>query len=87
MRGTYREATTPKSQGRKLDHLRIHKGEGGGHIVEHHYQDDGMVFHKPAQHVFGEDEGPEMLQHVAKHMGVSGPSKESPEEPESPEEG
>jgi hypothetical protein len=75
-RGVYREASTPKSQGRKLDHLRIHKGEGGGHVVEHHFQEDGLMYHKPASHVFGADEGPEMLQHVAKHMGVTNPEQE-----------
>jgi hypothetical protein len=84
--GVYREASTPKSKGKKLDHLRITKGAEGGHVVEHHFAEDGMVYHKPVSHVFGDGEGQEMLHHVAKHMGVTGPSRETPEEPEGPEE-
>lgn len=78
----YKEATTPSSRGKKLDHLRVREGESGGHVVEHHYADDGMVFHKPTSHVFGEGEGGDLLAHIAKHAHISSGAKEEPEEQE-----
>lgn len=76
----YREARTPSSKGKKLDHIRVKAAEDGGHTVEHHYAEDGMTFHRPKMHVFGKDEGEDMLNHVAKHMGVKRtPSQEEEE--------
>lgn len=66
----YREAKTPGSRGKVLDHIRVHEGEDGGHMVEHHYAEDGMVYHKPKQHFFGADEGKDMMDHIRKHMHV-----------------
>ena len=66
----YKEAKTPASGGKVLDHLRVHEAEDGGHLIEHHYKEDGMVFHKPKQYVFGADEGKDMLDHIRKHMNV-----------------
>lgn len=83
MKFQYREASSPKSKGKKLDHIRVRQADGGGHVVEHHFSEDGMAYHKPATHVFGEDEGAEMLAHVSKHMKVkAGEAKEEAEEGE-----
>lgn len=63
-----REAKTARRQGKRLDHLRVSKSENGGHIVEHHFKEDGMLYHKPASYTF--DSGKDMLAHVAKYQGV-----------------
>lgn len=52
---------------KELDHLRVHKAENGGHIVEHHFT---SFEHEPEHHVFGEHEGEDMMDHIAGHMGV-----------------
>ncbi len=67
----YREAKTPTSSGKELDHIQIHTGEDGGYVAEHHYKEDGMMFHKPKQYVFGADEGKDLMEHVRKHMHVN----------------
>lgn len=69
----YREAKSPSNKSKVLHHLQVQKAEEGGHVVEHHYENDGMTFHKPKTYVFGADEGPDMMQHIAKHMNVGGP--------------
>jgi len=78
----YRESRTPHSKGKVLDHLRVKEAEDGGHTVEHHYAEDGMVFHKPKVHVFGKDEGAEMMAHVSKHANVKEHAKVADEEGE-----
>lgn len=61
-----------KPKGAKLHHLEIHPGDGrrGGHIVEHHMHGNGMDYKPPMKHVFGKDEGPEMMAHIARHAKV-----------------
>lgn len=60
-----------------LDHMRIKEAENGGHTVEHHYNTvDGPGYHEPEMHVFGPDQGEEMLAHVAKHANVDVDAKE-----------
>lgn len=73
----YREARTPQSRGKVLDHITVHRAEGG-HVVTHHYALDGPIVHRPKEHVFGDNEGEELLLHVAKHMGVQ-PKEEATE--------
>ena len=75
----YKEARTTPAKGKMLDHLQIRKGEDGGHVIEHHFANDGMSYHKPKSFVFGEDEGPDALEHIGKHMGihVEGPAEEA----------
>lgn len=72
----YREARSPSNKSKVLHHLQVQKAEEGGHVVEHHYENDGMTFHKPKTYVFGADEGADMLHHIAKHMNVEAPEKE-----------
>jgi hypothetical protein len=70
MKHEYKEARTPREKGKKLSHLEVSKGEEGGHVVKHVYENDGMTYHKPTEHVFGADEGHEALAHIAKHAGI-----------------
>ena len=53
----------------RLEHMRIMHAENGGHIVEHHMRADN-VYHEPQKHVFGPEQGAEMMAHVGKHMKV-----------------
>jgi len=61
---------------KKLHHLEVSRGKNRGFIVTHHFQTGGMHFHEPEDHVFGESEGQDMLDHVAKHMQVEHPGEE-----------
>ena len=79
-RGGYREATTPQSKGKRIHHLEIHNGEDGGHRVVHHFHDDGMAYYPPKEHMFGKDEGHEVMAHVAKHAGIEHGEEASEEE-------
>ena len=69
-RGEYREARTPSSRGKHLDHLEIVVSKDGGHVVRHHYAEDGLIYHRPVEHSFGPDEGFELLEHVKKYANV-----------------
>lgn len=66
----YRESRTPQSRGKKLKSVEIRDGEGGGHVVTHHYQDDGMAYHAPKDYVFGADEGSDLAQHLGKFAKI-----------------
>ena len=66
----------------KLEHMRIMHAENGGHIVEHHMRADN-VYHEPEKHVFGKEDGHEMLQHIAKHMKIEVTEPKEEAEPES----
>jgi hypothetical protein len=67
----YREARTPRSRGKKLDHIRIKESEDGGHTVEHYYAEDGMEFHKPKEYSFAKDEVGDLMEHLRRHAGVN----------------
>ena len=68
--GGYREAKSPASKGKRLHHLEVREGESGGHIVTLYYHDDGMMFHRPVDHVFSSEEGNEALSHIAHHANI-----------------
>ena len=81
-----REAAAPEKRSyKKLHHIEIEpvKGENGGHIVTHHFHTDGMEYKKPEVHMFGKDEGSELVAHLSKHLKIAG--KEEPEESKSVE--
>lgn len=60
-----------RNKGKKeLSDISIRKGEKGGHVVSHNFESNGPEWHKPEIHVFGESEGPAMMEHVVKAMGV-----------------
>lgn len=76
------EKAAPKRGKKRLDHMRIHHADNGGHIVEHHFEMDGMgPMHEPETHIFAEHEGGKLLDHIAHHMKVT----DTEEEGESPE--
>lgn len=55
---------------KKLDHIRIRPAKNGGHMVEHHYQNQGMgPYHEPDVYAFGD--GPEVVAHLNDHLGIS----------------
>ena len=54
----------------KVHELRIRKADNGGHIVDHMYENNGMNYKQPDQHVFGDGEGDKALAHVGDWMGV-----------------
>ena len=63
----------PETRGRKkLHHLEIHPAKNGGHMVMHHFASDNG-YQEPATHVFGPEQGEEMMDHVAKHAKVKMP--------------
>jgi len=64
-----------------LDHLKVRKGEKGGHIIEHHFT---SMVHEPQHFIFGQQEGPEAHEHIAKHMNM--PMENPASEPQSPDE-
>ena len=64
---------------KKLHHLEIHPAKNGGHMVMHHFSSD-RGYQEPATHVFGPDEGEEMMAHVAKHAKVKMSEPEEKEE-------
>lgn len=77
----YREARTPSTKGKKLDHIRLREGSDDTQIVEHHYAEDGLQYHKPREYVFGADEGQELQQHLGKYLKVQpAPSGEGGED-------
>lgn len=66
---------------KKMHHIEIHPAENGGHTVQHHFHHEmrrsgsahsGMMMDQPEaeHHVFGPDEGHEMLAHVANHLHI-----------------
>jgi hypothetical protein len=71
----YKEAHTPPAGTKKLRHLLVKEGEDGGHVVEHHYHESGMVYHKPKEYAFGKDEGEDVMAHIAKHAHIRHASK------------
>ena len=65
----------------RLIRIEIEPSENGGHTVTHHLRPKmtksrdahsgmAMGYQEPEKHVFGADEGHEMLAHVANHLGI-----------------
>ena len=63
-------AATRRKPPKELDHIRVHEGESGGHVIEHHFT---HVEHEPERHVFGEGQHKEAHDHIAKHMNMPMP--------------
>lgn len=63
---------------KEIRRIEIEPAENGGHTVVHHFKETmregkhGQMpqYHEPERHVFGEDEGHEMLAHVANHLEI-----------------
>ena len=66
---------------KEIRRIEIEPAENGGHTVTHHYKDavrhgkhgDVSRYVEPEHHVFGPDEGHEMLAHVANHLAIPEP--------------
>ena len=74
-------ATMEKQETRgrkKLHHLEIHPAKNGGHMVMHHFAGNGG-YQEPATHVFGPEQGAEMMAHVMKHAKVQMDAEEKGE--------
>ena len=71
---------------KKLHHIEIHPAENKGHTVTHHFHSGDGNYHEPKEHVFSEDEGHEMLAHVANHLHIPAEFKKE-EEAEGESEG
>ena len=72
---------------KKLDHMEIREADGGGHVIEHHYEHRGSggSYLGPGmmdreEHVFGKEEGNAALAHIAKHAGIEHTMVEKAEE-------
>ena len=72
---------------KEIRRISIEPAENGGHTVTHEYHPmrregrHGMQesYVEPEKHVFGKDEGHEMLAHVANHLAIPEPNE--PDEP------
>jgi hypothetical protein len=78
---------------KELSRIEIEPAENGGHTVTHHHKEAArkdskshsgvsMVYHEPEHHVFGKDEGHEMLAHIANHLEIPEPKGEKEREAE-----
>ena len=76
---------------KEIRRMVIEPAENGGHVVSHEYkpiQREGRYgmnesYVEPEKHVFGADQGHEMLAHVANHLAI--PEHEDQESGETPE--
>ena len=77
---------------KEIRRIEIEPAENGGHTVTHHYKEmqrEGKhgiqsSYVEPEHHVFGPEDGHEMLAHVANHLEI--PEREgTPEDEETPE--
>lgn len=64
---------------KKIRRIEIEPAENGGHTVTHHYRETPthsaksgihVAYMEPEQHVFGPEDGHEMLAHVANHLHI-----------------
>lgn len=63
---------------KELHHLEVAPAENGGHIVTHHFKTGaGGQYHEPEPHAFGQEEGPQAMEHIASAAGIKGEPSES----------
>lgn len=61
----------PKAMKSEVEHVRIYKGENGGHILENHMKSgEGMRYEEPKKFPIGKGGGKEIAAHLNKHMGI-----------------
>lgn len=77
MRSDVTATTMAKKKPKKeLSHIEVHPGEAGGAAIYHlftHYEHP-----KEGPHIFGKDEGPKLVAHLGKHLGMEmGSQKEA----------
>lgn len=64
----------------EIRRIEIEPSDNGGHTVTHHFKDTpgkglSSTYHASESHVFGEQEGHEMLAHVANHLKIAEPEE------------
>ena len=73
----------------KMRRMMIEPAENGGHMVTHEMAPQmshsgkmgvGMAYKEPEKHVFGKEEGHEMLAHIANHLAIKEPEEGETEE-------
>lgn len=70
------EGKSHKGVKKEIEGLRMRKGENGGHVITHEYKrpeqrgDRYIPAPEPDDFIFGESEGKQAMEHIAKHMGV-----------------
>jgi hypothetical protein len=71
-KGTKMPAMGPKV----LRHIEIRPGKTGGHLVRHvfAYSTGPGPSHPDEEHVFGASEGPKLMAHLQKHLGIKAPA-------------
>ena len=64
---------------KKIRRMEIEPAENGGHTITHHFKESpthssksgmGMSYTEPERHVFGPEDGHEMLAHVANALAI-----------------
>jgi hypothetical protein len=68
-----------------LHHIEVKEAENGGHVVSHHFENKGMGYHDPEEHVFGADEGKQAMEHIASAANIKGEPADEEEQDESEE--
>lgn len=79
---------------KEIRRMSIEPAENGGHTVTHEYmpmQREGRhgiqeTYVEPEHHVFGADEGHDMLAHIANHLNIPEPGEGETEEEDAKEE-
>lgn len=71
--------------------IEIEPAENGGHTVTHHFKETpshssksgiGMSYTEPERHVFGPEQGHDMLAHIANHLAIPEPDEKEGDEEE-----
>lgn len=73
----------------EIRRMEIEPAENGGHMVTHYMKESpskgGMAYQEPEKHVFGADEGHDMLAHIANHLEIPVEEKRMGLKPEAAE--
>lgn len=55
-----------------LREISVSRATNGGFSAKHMYDNSGMDYHPPQEHVFGADQGSQLVSHLTKHLGIKG---------------
>lgn len=56
-----------------LREISVSRATNGGFSAKHMYDNSGMgEYTPPAEHVFGSDQGSQLVSHLTKHLGIKG---------------
>jgi hypothetical protein len=86
-------AETPQKKAKKqLEEVHITRGKNGGHVVKHVYGFKGSTSepwqaNEEEEHIFGKEDGEELLAHLKKHMKIKGEDESNEMEDEKDDSG